>query len=187
MPVTHAHDDLEHLAASARTGSRTALEDLVRRTRPDVTRYIARRVPQDRVEELTQETYVRVLGGLRRYSGRAPVRAWLLAIARNTVVDRYRSDAARPDCVGGTDWELVPASPERFDEYLALRALLDALSTERRQAFVLTQVEGCTYEEAARLVGAPVGTIRSRVARARSDLLSLLAPSQARTRIRGAE
>ncbi|RKS05159.1 RNA polymerase sigma-70 factor (ECF subfamily) [Nocardiopsis sp. Huas11] len=175
MPVTHVHDDLEHLAARARTGSRSALEDLVRRTRPDVTRYIARRVPHDRVEELTQETYLRVLAGLRRYSGRAPVRAWLLAIARNTVVDRYRSDAARPHCVGGTDWELVPASRERFDEYLALRTLLDALSPERRQAFVLTQVEGCTYAEAARLIGAPVGTIRSRVARARSDLVRQVA------------
>lgn len=173
----HDHDhDLDRLASTARDGApdaADALDALVRRTRPDVARFIARRVRPDRVEELTQETYLRALRSLPRFAGRAPVRAWLLAIARNTVADRYRHDAARPECVGvvGADWDLLAAPTARFDEHLALLTLVDGLAAERREAFVRTQVEGHTYSEAAALSGVPVGTIRSRVARARDDLL----------------
>ncbi len=163
--------ELDRLALAAREGSAAALDAFVRRTRPDVARYIARRVHPDRVEELSQETYLRALRGLPRFAGRAPARTWLLAIARNTVADRYRRDAARPDCVHPADWDLLPARTVRFDEHVALLCLLDGLAAERRQAFVLTQVEGLSYAEAARLADVPVGTIRSRVARARGDLV----------------
>ncbi|WP_435112858.1 sigma-70 family RNA polymerase sigma factor [Nocardiopsis synnemataformans] len=163
--------ELDRLALAAREGSAAALDAFVRRTRPDVARYIARRVHPDRVEELSQETYLRALRGLPRFAGRAPARTWLLAIARNTVADRYRRDAARPDCVHPADWDLLPARTVRFDEHVALLCLLDGLAAERRQAFVLTQVEGLSYAEAARLMDVPVGTIRSRVARARGDLV----------------
>ncbi len=163
--------ELDRLALAAREGSTAALDAFVRRTRPDVARYIARRVHPDRVEELSQETYLRALRGLPRFAGRAPARTWLLAIARNTVADRYRRDAARPDCVHPADWDLLPGRTVRFDEHVALLCLLDGLAAERRQAFVLTQVEGLSYAEAARLADVPVGTIRSRVARARGDLV----------------
>ncbi|MFL1377355.1 MULTISPECIES: sigma-70 family RNA polymerase sigma factor [unclassified Nocardiopsis] len=160
--------DLDRLAREARAGSRPALDDLVRLTRDDVRRHIARRVPADRVEELVQETYLRVLRALPGFGGRCPVRAWLLAIARNTVADRYRHDAARPRCTGSAAAE-GPA-PGRFDEQLALRSLVDALPADRRRAFLLTRVAGLSYEEAARTLGVPIGTVRSRVARARADL-----------------
>ncbi|QUX30326.1 sigma-70 family RNA polymerase sigma factor [Nocardiopsis akebiae] len=163
--------ELDRLALAAREGSAAALDAFVRRTRPDVVRYIARRVHPDRVEDLSQETYLRALRGLPRFAGRAPARTWLLAIARNTVADRYRRDAARPDCVHPADWDLLPGRTVRFDEHVALLCLLDGLAAERRQAFVLTQVEGLSYAEAARLADVPVGTIRSRVARARGDLV----------------
>jgi RNA polymerase sigma-70 factor (ECF subfamily) len=169
--TTHSDGDLDRLAFAAQDGSTAALDALVQHTRPDVARHIARRVPPSRVEELTQETYLRALRSLPRFAGRAPVRSWLLAIARNTVADRYRGDAARPRCVSESDWDRLPAAFTRFDEYLALLDLLDGLPANRRQAFVLTQVEGLTYTEAARIVGVPVGTIRSRVSRARVDLL----------------
>ncbi|WP_017571487.1 sigma-70 family RNA polymerase sigma factor [Nocardiopsis halotolerans] len=163
--------ELDRLALDAREGSTAALDAFVRRTRADVTRYISRRVHPDRVEELSQETYLRALRGLPRFAGRAPARTWLLAIARNTVADRYRHDAARPDCVRPPDWDLLPGHATRFDEHVALLSLVEGLTAERRQAFVLTQVKGLTYAEAAHLAGVPVGTIRSRVARARDDLL----------------
>lgn len=166
--------ELDRLVLNAQGGSSAALDALVRRTHPEVTRYIARRVHSDQVEELVQETYLRVLGALPRFAGRAPVRAWLFAIARNTVADRYRYDAVRPTCVyvHPEGWDVLPAArATRFDEYLPLLTLLGELPAERRQAFVLTQVEGLTYAEAARLADVPVGTIRSRVARARDELL----------------
>ncbi|MCY9785373.1 sigma-70 family RNA polymerase sigma factor [Nocardiopsis sp. EMB25] len=173
MPVetTPPDGELERLAFAARDGSAAALDILVRRTRPTVIRHIARRVPAGRVEELTQETYLRALRSLPRFAGRAPVRSWLLAIARNTVADGYRSEAARPRCVSLNDWDRLSVRFTRFDEHLALLDLLNGLTPERRQAFVLTQVEGLTYAEAARIAGVPVGTIRSRVSRAREDLL----------------
>lgn len=62
----------------------------------------------------------------------------------------------------------------RFDEYLALWSLLDQLLPDRRRAFVLTQVEGLPYAEAAELLKVPVGTVRSRVARARQHLIEML-------------
>ena len=60
-----------------------------------------------------------------------------------------------------------------------LLELVDALPAERREAFVLTQVLGCSYDEAARIAGVPVGTIRSRVARAREALLEAVRAADA--------
>lgn len=65
-----------------------------------------------------------------------------------------------------------------FDDGVALLDLLDELPAERRQAFVLTQLAGLPYEEAAEFSGCPVGTIRSRVARARATLVELLADAE---------
>ena len=57
--------------------------------------------------------------------------------------------------------------------------LLDGLDPDRREAFVLTQIVGLSYEDAAGVVGCPIGTIRSRVARARADLLAVVASADA--------
>ncbi len=66
------------------------------------------------------------------------------------------------------------------DEAVALRALVDALDTDRREAFVLTQLLDLSYAEAAEVCGCPVGTIRSRVARAREDLVEAMEGSAPR-------
>lgn len=66
-----------------------------------------------------------------------------------------------------------------------LRRLVDALDPDRRDAFVLTQLLGLTYAEAADVCGCPVGTIRSRVARAREDLVAATAAEPRRHRARG--
>ena len=68
-------------------------------------------------------------------------------------------------------------------ESVALAGLLAALDDERREAFVLTQLVGLSYAEAAEVCGCPVGTIRSRVARARSDLVSAFGSPEARREI----
>jgi RNA polymerase sigma-70 factor (ECF subfamily) len=72
-----------------------------------------------------------------------------------------------------------PGVRRRFDEHLALLDLLATLSPDRREAFVATQVLGLSYAEAAEVCGCPVGTIRSRVARARNDLIAAMAPKRA--------
>lgn len=85
--------------------------------------------------------------------------------------------------VGGDAEQGAPGQPGRLappqaqpdpSEELALQALLKSLDPDRREAFVLTQLLGLTYEEAAQVCGCPVGTIRSRVARARTKLITSL-------------
>jgi RNA polymerase sigma-70 factor, ECF subfamily len=176
----HGGDDRRttELALAARCGEPDALEDFVRATRDDVWRFVASLAGTESADDLTQETYIRALSALVRFAGRSHARPWLLAIARRVVADHFRARAVRPTTVGA-DWQgehdrrsLGEASS--FDEELALLELMDRLSDDRREAFVLTQVAGFSYEEAARLTGRPVGTVRSRVFRARRDLATAL-------------
>ncbi|MFI6578878.1 sigma-70 family RNA polymerase sigma factor [Nocardiopsis sp. NPDC050513] len=168
-------EELTLLALRAKEGGMEEMNALFSQTRDHVARFIARRVDPSWVDDLTQETFSRAMHGLARYEGRAPVRSWLLSVARHTVADRYRSHGRAPRHEPVDDWSRVTpgAAPGRFDEYLALLDLLNALPVDRRTAFVLTQIEGMPYAEAARAIGVPIGTVRSRVARGRRDLLRL--------------
>lgn len=124
-------------------------------------------------DDLAQETYARALRSLPGFAGRSPARMWLLAIARRVVIDQVRAAAARPRIAADADWQhAADARPAPdFADLVALNLLLDGLAEDRREALVLTQVLGLSYADAARICDCPVGTIRSRVARAREDLL----------------
>ncbi|MFC5724326.1 sigma-70 family RNA polymerase sigma factor [Streptomyces gamaensis] len=167
-------------ALAARGGDADAVDRFIRATQNDVRRYVARLSgdPQG-ADDLLQETYLRALNGLPRFEGRSSARTWLLSIARRTVVDRLRRNAARPRLSDTDDWQSAvertqPAELPGFDEGVALSQLLDRLPCERREAFVLTQLLGLPYAEAALVTGCPVGTVRSRVARARESLIGQL-------------
>ncbi|GAB3213389.1 sigma-70 family RNA polymerase sigma factor [Marinactinospora thermotolerans] len=172
--------ELTALALAARGGAAEALERLIAETRHDVTRYIAGLADPSAVEDLTQETYIRVLRALPRFAARSSARTWLLAIARRVVVDRYRYLAARPRTTALPEWGEAGGRPGRFDEQHALADLLARLGAERRTAFVLTQLHGYSYDEVAAMTTVPVGTVRSRVARARAELLRALRDVEAR-------
>ncbi|WP_017596322.1 sigma-70 family RNA polymerase sigma factor [Nocardiopsis potens] len=169
---------LTGLALAARDGDPGALAELIAATRGDVERYIRRLADPQSAEELAQETYIRAMRGLPRFAGRSSVRTWLRSIARYTVVDRYRAQAARPRTrpveEDGEAERGAPPQGSRIDEHVALADLLSGLTEERRTAFVLTRLHGYSYAEAARITGVPVGTVRSRVARAREDLARAL-------------
>ncbi|MFC6005349.1 sigma-70 family RNA polymerase sigma factor, partial [Streptomonospora nanhaiensis] len=170
--------ELTRLALDAVDGGDGAVEQLVRRLRPDVARFIGSMSDPMLVEELTQETLIRALRGLPRFAARSSVRSWILSIARHTVVDRYRAASSRPATVSVEDWDAAQSRTEsgqgRFEEEIALLNLLSHLAEPRRTAFVLTQIEGFSYAEAAEITRVPVGTVRSRVARAREDLITAL-------------
>ncbi|MBV2366459.1 sigma-70 family RNA polymerase sigma factor [Streptomonospora nanhaiensis] len=165
-------------ALAARRGVAGAVDDFVRLTRPQVWRFVAHLTDQQSADDLTQETFVRALRALPSFAGRAPARVWLMAIARRTVVDHFRAMAARPRPARSGRGEAAADAARRtgpsFEEELVLDDLLRHLSEPRRTAFWLTQVEGHSYAQAAAVVGVPVGTIRSRVARARDDLIAAL-------------
>jgi RNA polymerase sigma-70 factor (ECF subfamily) len=117
---------------------------------------------------------------LPSFEGRSSARTWLLAIARHTVLDHLRSQSRRPRPAAVEDWTVLAdvvqaGTGPRFDEQILLEHLVAGLADERREAFVATQIVGLSYEQAAELLGCPVGTIRSRVARARDDLALALA------------
>ncbi|AJI77767.1 RNA polymerase sigma factor [Corynebacterium singulare] len=164
------------LALKAGRGDRAALTEFIKSTQDDVWRLLAHLGGPDIADDLTQETYLRVIGALPRFAARSSARTWLLSLARRVWVDNIRHDMARPR-KSATEYEdaaaLAPA-PENagtWSEWIDARSLIDALPDDRREALILTQVLGYTYEEAAKIAGVRVGTIRSRVARARKDLI----------------
>jgi RNA polymerase sigma-70 factor (ECF subfamily) len=169
-------DPLARLATAAREGDDVAVAELVRHTQPAVWQLCTALGSTGETEDLVQETYLRALKALPRFRGDAPVRLWLLSIARRTCADHVRRRQRRrrlmDRVVNDTVADSVSA-PEVNDD------LLGALDPDRRVAFVLTQLVGLSYDEAAVVAGCPIGTIRSRVARARADLQALVLAADA--------
>lgn len=168
-------DEFTALAQAAVAGEPGAFEAFIDASYSEVRRFCAGLVDVQAADDLVQETYARCAQALRRYRGEAPARAWLLAIARHVCMDELRSrtkrrrDASLP-CWSGP----VPVAPDTA-EVVTVTDLLGRLEPDRRAAFALTQLLRMTYQEAAEVAGCPVGTIRSRVARARGDLIEMLA------------
>ena len=170
-------DDLTSLARAAGRGDRDALARFVRQTQGDVWRFCAHLVDPAAADDLAQETYLRAIPALRRFRGDAQVRTWLLSIARRVCAaefgarTRERELAAR--LLNAPTAGLGQPPPEPGSQ-ATVDLLLAALDPDRRAAFVLTQLLGRSYAEAAQVCECPVGTIRSRVARAREDLDAML-------------
>ena len=172
-------DELTRLALRAGRGQGDALEELLRGASPDVWRFCAHLVDRECADDLTQETFVRALQQLGSFRGDAPVMSWLLTIARRTcaaeIAARGRRRGALRDLMADRSVGSRGASPDASLQ-VELALLLGGLDTDRRAAFVLTQILGCSYAETARICDCPVGTVRSRVARARDDLVAMTAP-----------
>jgi RNA polymerase sigma-70 factor, ECF subfamily len=167
-------DELSSLARTAAQGDRAALTELIRATQNDVWRLCAHLVDPAAADDLAQETYLRAVPALPGFRGEAPFRAWLLTIARRVcaaeIKSRQRAREAVTRIAAASDAAAFPDSGLRAE----LTLLLAGLDPDRRAAFVLTQVLGCSYAETAAMCDCPIGTIRSRVARARADLDAML-------------
>jgi RNA polymerase sigma-70 factor (ECF subfamily) len=174
-------DQLTRLLLDAQRGDRVALERFVAATHEDVTamcRYLGDR---DTADDLAQEAYERAFASLHRFRATGPAKNWLLTITRRTCADETRRRSRRrrtEQRVAGmtADDGASPtpdATPPEFEE------LLHDLDPDRRAAFVLTQLNGLRYEEAAELLDVPIGTIRSRVSRAREQLIVALEAADA--------
>jgi RNA polymerase sigma-70 factor (ECF subfamily) len=159
-------DAITEAALRARHGDGTSAGAFVRATQADVWRLCAHLSSRASADDLTQETYTRAFASLHRFAGRSSARTWLLTIARRVCADAVRA-AVRDRRLAADERDVADPA-----ESVALHALLDVLDRERREAFVLTQLVGLSYAEAADVCGCPVGTIRSRVARARGDLVT---------------
>ena len=164
--------------ARAAQGDRQALERLVKTSYPEVWRLCAALVDEQAADDLAQETFVRLTRSLRRFRGQASARTWILAIARHVCMDelRRRHRQRRRDRLLAAAGAPSPFADAAGD--VASNELLANLDPNRRAAFVLTQLFRLSYQEAAAVCGCPTGTIRSRVARARHELIGLIADSQ---------
>jgi RNA polymerase sigma-70 factor, ECF subfamily len=178
-------DELAGIAADAAVGDPLAAAALVRATQSDVWRLCAALGDRESADDLTQETYLRAFAALHRFEGRSAVRTWLLSIARRVCADAVRSRRRRRLTLVREERDLETLAPasggDPVAEDAAVADLLARLDADRREAFVLTQLLGLPYAEAAEVAGCPVGTIRSRVARARADLVDSLGGVKSRT------
>jgi RNA polymerase sigma-70 factor (ECF subfamily) len=171
-------DELTRLFLAARDGDRTALLHAIRTSQAEVWRLAYHLVGADDADDVTQDTFVRAWRALPAYRGDASARTWLLSIARRACADHVRAQVRRRRLLGLASMRdrSTPSRGLADDPAAAsaVRDLVDSLPEDRRSAFVLTQVLGCSYADAAAICDVPVGTIRSRIARAREQLTAAL-------------
>ncbi len=153
--------------------------EFVRSTQADVWRFVAGLVDPGAADDLTQETYLRAFRALDSFEGRSSVRTWLLGIARRACADHIRALRRERRIAAAVAAGAADGTVPDHAGLVGAHDLLSRLPEDRRSAFVLTQVLGLSYEEAAEAEGVPVGTIRSRVARARFSLVEALASARA--------
>src|SRR5579875_3527994 len=176
MPV----DPLNRLARDAQAGDDHALSALVEAVYEPIWRLCAALVDAHSADDLAQEAVLRAVRSLHNYRGDSTARAWLLSVARHTCIDEIRARTRRRR----RDESLLHSSAESptggdASENTVVADLVHRLEPDRRAAFTLTQILGLTYNEAALVCDCPPGTIRSRVARARTDLLAMLNATEA--------
>ncbi len=131
-------------------------------------------------DDLVQATFERAFASWRKLRNPAACRPWLFRIARNLFVDGKRAAAVRSqlslansDESGGPAF-IVPAEAVERLTARELEAALDRLPKDQREALLLCDLWGFRYTEIAEIIGSPVGTVRSRIARARGRLSALL-------------
>lgn len=160
-------DDLTPLLLAAQDGDRVALSAWIHQTQGEVLRLCRRLARPDDAEDVAQEIYLRAYRALPQFRGESSARTWLLAIARAACADFVRASRRRrllARRVPAASYEPDPAGS------VEVHLMLRTLQPDRRAAFALTQVIRTSYAEAAAICDCSIGTIRSRVARAREDL-----------------
>jgi RNA polymerase sigma-70 factor (ECF subfamily) len=174
-------DRLTRLLVEARDGNPRSLEQFIIETQSQVVRICRYLGDPDTAEDLAQESYERAIASLHRYRAEGSGLHWLLTIVRRTCADTTRNRVRRRRLSAAALAEATTANRAlpHVRHSIEMDDLLARLDPDRRVAFVLTQVSGLRYAEAAAVLGCPVGTIRSRVARARVDLVEMLNPATA--------
>ena len=166
-----------HAIALAKAGHRNAFEQLVQHYQNPLFRVVGNLVPAMMVEDLVQDIFLAAYAAIQTYdSRRGSFRTWLYRIARNRAINaaRKKREVCMPENVAMVD-KRTPATALLEKEIMAcLDQALDSLSLQDRFIFVLAELEGLTYADIARIENLPLGTVKSRLARTRSKLRTLL-------------
>jgi RNA polymerase sigma-70 factor (ECF subfamily) len=195
-PLTPAHDGGDRLLVERTlAGDTRAFELLVLKYQRRIQRLIARMVRDtDLVDDIAQETFIRAYRALHQFRGDAQFYTWLYRIAINTakkfLIDLKRDpvvteSAIRPADEGDETSAAgnEPMSDETPESLLAaqeiaqaVNAAMEALPEDLRQAVTLREIEGLSYEEIASAMDCPIGTVRSRIFRAREAISARVKP-----------
>jgi len=172
-------DELTRLAVQARRGEPSVMASFIRATQREVYSLCAYLVDEDTADDLAQETYLRVFRALPDFRKESSARTWLLSITRRVCMDELRRRIRRRRSETlvsefNTEFNTDRPVPATDDDQGEVRELLSQLPEDRRSAFVLTQILGLSYADAGDICQCPAGTIGSRVARARGDLIQVL-------------
>jgi RNA polymerase sigma-70 factor (ECF subfamily) len=179
-------DDDRRLIAECLGGRRDAFGELVSRYQARLYNAAVRLVdsPED-AADVVQDAFLNAYQSLHTFKGDAEFFTWLYRIAFNTAISLKRKKRAVVSLdAGGRDGNLDPDDPseyirpgaalERSEDQTQLRDAMERLSPEHREVLVLKDIEGLKYEEIAEILDVPIGTIRSRLHRARLELRDLL-------------
>jgi RNA polymerase sigma-70 factor (ECF subfamily) len=165
------HDPDPRTLQRARTGDLSAFEDLVRASQAEVFRFAVHLTHDHALaEDVTQDTFLRAFRFIGGYRGGQRFGSWLFAIARNCAMDALRK-RGRVATVSEPDVRATPDASLRAE----LDAALEAISVDHRDAFLLVEVFGLSYQETADVLGVAVGTVKSRMFRARQALCRAIA------------
>ncbi len=183
----------QDVVAWARQGHERAYRELVRRYQRPVFSLIYRMVrDRERAEDLAQETFVKVLNALDSYRSEYKFSSWIFKIANNAAIDQLRRkeldtlsldgapDAVTSERQEGTSLQLPNAGESPLQELEArelgsqIERAIAHLRPEYRSCILLRHVEGYAYEEIAEMLDLPLGTVKTYIHRARSELRALL-------------
>lgn len=161
----------------ASKGEREAMAKLVAEHYAVVFRFCARRVGNELAKDAAQETFITAHRQIKKFDERSSFSTWLLGIAHNHCRNLARK---RKFEIGFNDFWKAADTPSETGiiDRTALRAALLRLSNEHREAVVMHEIEGLTYEEAAAILNVPVGTIKSRLHHAFLALRRALTPGE---------
>jgi RNA polymerase sigma-70 factor, ECF subfamily len=130
----------------------------------------------DRADDLVQETLLRAWANISSFEPGTNMSAWLFTILRNLFRSEYRKRRREVPDSDGTYADTLKTQPEQNSrvEFEEFRTALNKLPADQREALILVGASGFSYEEAAEICGCAVGTIKSRVNRARTRLAELM-------------
>ena len=129
----------------------------------------------DRADDLVQETLTKAWSSMADFTPGTNIRGWLFTILRNTFYSQYRKRRREVDDAGRAAAALTtPPEQESHMDMIDLQNALQILPADQREALILTSASGLSYEETAVICNCAVGTVKSRVSRAREKLAELL-------------
>jgi RNA polymerase sigma-70 factor (ECF subfamily) len=180
----------EQLVAKAQAGDQRAFELLVRKYQYKIVQLVSRLVGDADAPDVAQETFIRAWRALNGFRGQSAFYTWLYRIgintAKNSLVSRNRRpadqdiDVADAEQYGHTEHLSDIATPEAellTDEIRdKVNEAIAKLPPDLRQAITLRELDGLSYEEIAQVMDCPIGTVRSRIFRAREAIDAVLKP-----------